>query len=300
MTDIPARRTTQETALAAPLERHAVEPPKNALDFGFSGALEKITAAARGTDLLTIIARGATCSKDSTGRGRCSVGGDSGGGARTSTITTPTTTPISTVVVPRPTERPDSSAFVLSATDQQILYVGQWETTKSICNPRIQSRTTRSMYSSFSYRFVGSEIYLSITSFNAFYTVSIGGDLMTFGTRIDTVVPSNCTFSYGRTGLRANPATQSTLIKVSLHGPSSVTDERRWSFALEQILVVSDITANSSNVSTATSSASEGPARPTINGHFFDSAAVSKFDLEGSKVVRLETGDFGAAIELNI
>ncbi|KAF4575219.1 hypothetical protein EYR40_005043 [Pleurotus pulmonarius] len=96
----------------------------------------------------------------------------------------------------------------------------------------------------------GDAVYLSLSSNNAWYIVTVGGRTTTFGGFESQVIPSNCSLSFEQAGL----PTQSNTIEVLVSGSSldsSIGDP--WSFALDKIVVASTDPAVTSSARAAQS-----------------------------------------------
>ncbi|KAF9498701.1 hypothetical protein BDN71DRAFT_353372 [Pleurotus eryngii] len=224
----------------------------------------------------------------------CTSGGSAGGGGgggdvtttrvpipdpttRTTAATTrtiaATTRPIITAIVPSPTPAPGSSIVDISATDPRITYRGSWQSVASSCNSSSQSRMATEPFSSFSLGFQGNAVYLSLSSYNAHYTVTVGGRTTTFGGFESFVIPSNCSLSFEQAGL----PTQSNTIQVTVSGSSldSLAADQ-WSFSLDKIVVASTDPAVTSSARAAQS---------TVTGLSDNSAPAFKW-----APIRLATG----------
>lgn len=77
----------------------------------------------------------------------------------------------------------------------------------------------------------GDAVYLSLSSYNALYNVTVRGRTTTFGASDSRVIPSNCSLSFGQAAL----AGQSNAIEVIISGPS-LDSAGQWSFAMEKIV----------------------------------------------------------------
>ncbi|KAG9218748.1 hypothetical protein CCMSSC00406_0001138 [Pleurotus cornucopiae] len=194
--------------------------------------------------------------------------------APTTRTTAATTRPIVTSTVPSPTPVPGSSIVDITATDPRITYRGSWQSVASSCNSSSQSRMATEPFSSFSLDFQGNAVYLSLSSNNARYTVTVGGRTTTFGGFESLVIPSNCSLSFEQAGL----PTQSNTIQVTVSGSSldsSLADDQ-WSFALDKIVVASTDPAVTSSARAAQS---------TVTGLSDNSAPALKW-----APIRLATG----------
>ncbi|KAF7432794.1 hypothetical protein PC9H_004737 [Pleurotus ostreatus] len=169
---------------------------------------------------------------------------------------------------------PGSSIVDITATDPRITYRGSWQSVASSCNSSSQSRMATEPFSSFSLDFQGNAVYLSLSSNNARYTVTVGGRTTTFGGFESLVIPSNCSLSFEQAGL----PTQSNTIQVTVSGSSldsSLADDQ-WSFALDKIVVASTDPAVTSSARAAQS---------TVTGLSDNSAPALKW-----ASIRLATG----------
>ncbi|KAJ8502490.1 hypothetical protein ONZ45_g11706 [Pleurotus djamor] len=89
---------------------------------------------------------------------------------------------------------------------------------------------------------VSSEVYLSLSTFNAWFNVSVNGITTEFGSARSTVQPSNCTLSFMRDSLSTS---LDTTIRVAVFDVFLES----WSFALNEILFVTDGTGAASGTS---------------------------------------------------
>ena len=78
---------------------------------------------------------------------------------------------------------------------------------------------------------LGDAVYLSLSSYNALYNVTVRGRTTTFGASDSRVIPSNCSLSFGQAALPG----QSNAIEVIVSG-SSLDSAGQWSFAMEKIV----------------------------------------------------------------
>ncbi|KAL4257357.1 hypothetical protein AB1N83_009961 [Pleurotus pulmonarius] len=148
----------------------------------------------------------------------------------TRTTATTAQTITATSVVPSPTPPPGSSVVDITATDPRIIYRGGWQSVTSSCNSSSQSRMATEAFSSFSLDFQGDAVYLSLSSNNAWYIVTVGGRTTTFGGFESQVIP---------------------ILVSGSSLDSSIGDP--WSFALDKIVVASTDPAVTSSARAAQS-----------------------------------------------
>ncbi|KAJ7492828.1 hypothetical protein FB451DRAFT_1219696 [Mycena latifolia] len=198
-------------------------------------------------------------------------------GAPTSTTSTTSTGATSTQSalnsVPTPTT--GSQNVVVDMSDITLAFSGQWESTTSSCNSSTHSQTVSSdgseaEYSTVSYSFKGSAIYIKTASINAHYAIVLDADVTEYGGssfgQID--VPPNCTYGWYRDGLDSDY--HSILISV-FGGNSTLVSGRRateaWAFELHNFVITKTSSATSSNApaSTGSTSPSGGGASTTAS-----------------------------------
>ncbi|KAJ8487517.1 hypothetical protein ONZ45_g14304 [Pleurotus djamor] len=145
----------------------------------------------------------------------------------------------STAIIPRPTPPSGSRVIQVAPDDDRIRYLSGWQATTSACNSSSRSMAISTGSSAFTFSFRGSEVYLSLSTFNAWFNVSVNGITTEFGSARSTVQPSNCTLSFMRDNLSTS---LDTTIRVAVFHVFLES----WSFALNEILFVTDGTGAAS------------------------------------------------------
>ncbi|KAJ7093794.1 hypothetical protein C8R44DRAFT_815137 [Mycena epipterygia] len=159
---------------------------------------------------------------------------------------TQTTTKTGSALTSVPTAPSGSQNVVVDLFDTSITWTGDWTTVVSSCpstsNAKgVSGNLTTIASGIMGYSFEGSCVYLSITSSNAQYVISIDGDETDYGASGDTTpTPSNCTFGWSRTNLTA---TGSHFLQISVFGASTIGGHRRdadsgeaWALAIENLV----------------------------------------------------------------
>ncbi|KAJ7435188.1 hypothetical protein FB451DRAFT_1194774 [Mycena latifolia] len=168
----------------------------------------------------------------------------------TEAVGTPTVTGSGSALTSVPSAPTGSQNTVIDvSTSTDIVWNGDWTTVQSSCTSGSKARSITGTITAadnvfMQYSFTGSAIYLSVSSFNAQYSVLLDStDLTLFGTPLADA-PANCTFGWARMGLTAKKHS----VKIDVALPSSARRDIDLPMTLEiQNLVITQPASSSSN-----------------------------------------------------
>ncbi|KAJ7900124.1 hypothetical protein B0H14DRAFT_2672398 [Mycena olivaceomarginata] len=177
-----------------------------------------------------------------------------------SSTPTPTAPHSAISSVPTPTASSQQDV-VVDMSGSGPSWSGSWVATTSSCDSSGTSRTvssdgvTEAEFSSLSYSFYGSAIYVRTSSYNANYLITLDGNATNYGVAPARVTPpANCTYGWWLDNLDSTFHYLS--ISVSSGGASTAAAVEPFTFELHNFVVAKNATSTSSSSSrTGTSSA---------------------------------------------
>ncbi|KAJ7107640.1 hypothetical protein C8R43DRAFT_1044780 [Mycena crocata] len=156
-----------------------------------------------------------------------------------STTATSTQTPLTSL----PTPTAGSQNVVVDVSGLSLS--GDWETTTASCNSSATSKivasdgSTAADYSTITYSFTGTAIYLKSSSINAHYVVVLDADAADYGgiSSFSLASPPNCTYGWWRDGLVSKLHT----VIISVYGGNSTLMSGRratqpWAFEFQHFV----------------------------------------------------------------
>ncbi|KAJ7169672.1 hypothetical protein C8R46DRAFT_206764 [Mycena filopes] len=207
-------------------------------------------------------------------KGCCPVGAVCDGPPKTSTSKTSTGTSAAssptashTALTSVPTPPSGSQNVEIDMSDSTLEFSGQWASIKSSCNSSATSKSvssdgiTEAEFSTISYSFTGSAVYLKTSSIKAHWTIILDGDETEYGTDTgfgELAATPNCTYGWWRDNLAS---TYRHTIDISAYGATSsgaMSGRAGQAWALEVHNFVVTKPSNSSSSSSSGNSSTSG------------------------------------------
>ncbi|KAJ7051288.1 hypothetical protein C8F01DRAFT_1174893 [Mycena amicta] len=175
---------------------------------------------------------------------------------------------------------PSASTHDVAVNISALSFIGNWSTAASSCDSNTMAQVVSSdivsadEYSSASYTFKGSAIFLKLSSINAHYIIHLDTDSTEYGGtpfgETAPLLPPNCTFGWWRDGLDPT-ISHDLLIVVYGGGNETATDKGKpWVVELQTLEVtqsgaaVSGSSSGSANPSATATSSSNSASPETI------------------------------------
>jgi len=161
------------------------------------------------------------------------------------------TTATTFTTAPTPTS---SNAIVVDLDNPNITWGEGWTDVPSSCNSSAKSKSV-GLPSSMTYSWLGGGIYLSISTWNATFTLWFNGKLETYGNQMGFVTtPANCSYIFIDTDL-VQPG------DGELNGLTIYVDDESpgaWSFEVNSIIVLQNLTSSGTSGGGSGSSGGSG------------------------------------------